>query len=113
MTEKRPLLPALLIAAGIVVLIGAVASVFLLSGEEDTPQTGIPNQDLPYPQIRRVDLSTSKSAFDAGGAVFVDVRDQVYFENGHIPGAKSIPLSEFESRMDELDPDDWIILYCT
>ena len=112
-TEKRPLLPLLLIAAGVLVLSIALASIFLFSGEDEPAFVEVPNQDIPYSHVARVDLSTAKSAFDAGEAVFVDVRDQVYYDNGHIPGAKSIPLSEFESRFSELNQSDWIILYCT
>jgi len=111
--QKRPLLPLLLIAAGVLVLIIALASIFLFSGEDDPAFVDVPEQDIPYAHVARVDLSTAKSAFDTGEAVFVDVRDQVYYDNGHIPGAKSIPLSEFESRLSELDQRDWIILYCT
>ena len=112
-TEKRPLLPILLIAAGVIILIVAVASIFVFSGKEEPSFVDVPSQDIPYANIARLDLSTAKSAFDSGEAVFVDVRDQAYFNDAHIPGAKSIPLDEFDSRMSELDPNDWIILYCT
>lgn len=112
-TEKRPLLPILLIGAGVLVLIVAAASIFVFSGREEPSLVDVPNQDIPYAHIARVDLSAAKSAFDGGDAVFVDVRDQVYFNDAHIPGAVSIPLNEFESRMNELDSNDWIILYCT
>jgi rhodanese-related sulfurtransferase len=31
----------------------------------------------------------------------------------HIPGSLSIPLAEIETRLSELDPNQWIITYCT
>jgi len=111
--NKRPLYPIILIAVGVLILLGAVASLVLLSGPDDAPAASNPNQDIPFPQIGRVNLSTAKGAFDDGAAVFVDVRDQVYYEDGHIPGARSMPLNQLESRLAELDAADWIILYCT
>ena len=111
--NKRPIFPLLLIAAGLMLLIGAVVIIVFLSEGDDSQQVIVPYQDIPDPQVARVDLSTAKVAFDTGEAVFVDVRDQTYYENGHIPGALSIPLSQFEQRLNELDPNDWIILYCT
>jgi len=111
--NKRPILPLLLIAAGLILLIGAVVSIVFLSEGDDSQQVSVPNQDIPYPQVPRVDLSTAKVAFDTGEAIFVDVRDQTYYDDRHIPRALSIPLSQFEQRLNELDPNDWIILYCT
>ena len=111
--NKRPILPLLLIAAGMILLIGAVVGIVFISGGDDSQQVTVPNQKIPYPQVARVDLSTAKVAFDSGEAVFVDVRDQADYDSGHISGARSIPLGQFEDRLNELDPTDWIILYCT
>jgi len=111
--KKRPLLPVLLIAAGVIVLIVAIASNFLFSGSDQTATITNPDQDIPFPQISRVDVETAKSALDSGQAVVVDVRDKVYYDEGHIANAISIPLSEIESRLVELNQSDWIILYCT
>jgi 3-mercaptopyruvate sulfurtransferase SseA len=112
-TNKRPLWPLLLIGAGVIVLIAALASILLNSGEDSTSNAANSGQEIPFSQIARVDVATAKNASDSGGAVIVDVRDEVYFNDGHIPGAISIPLNELESRVGELDPADWIILYCT
>jgi 3-mercaptopyruvate sulfurtransferase SseA len=109
--KKRPLLPILLVASGILILI--VAVIILSSGGEPSTQGDLPNPEIPYPNITRVDLSTAKNAFDSNEAVFVDVRDADSFAAGHIPGARSIPLSELPSRLEELQTEDWIILYCT
>ena len=111
--NKRPIYPLILIAAGLLILIGAVTGLILLSGSDDSPPVSNPDQEIPFPKVTRVSLSTAKGAFDDGAAVFVDVRDQIYYESGHIPGARSIPLDQFEGRLGELDRDDWIILYCT
>lgn len=100
-------------AVGLVILIGALVSIFLVSNQRDQPVASNPDPGIPFPQIQRVDLSTAKSALDEGTAVFVDVRGQSFYQDGHIPGALSIPLNQLEERLVELNQDDWIILYCT
>ena len=47
-----------------------------------------------------------------GDVVLVDVRPREEFEAGHIDGAKSIPIGEFEQRLAELPPDREIVAYC-
>jgi len=41
-----------------------------------------------------------------------DVRTRTEYESGHIAGAISIPLSELEGRINELDRDGTIIVHC-
>ena len=72
----------------------------------------IPTTQQPI-EIVRLSLEDAKAAFDNGTAVFVDVRSQSSYAASHIPGALSIPLIELEPRVNELDPNQWIITYCT
>lgn len=44
--------------------------------------------------------------------ILIDVRSQEEFNQGHISGAKSIPVSELEGRLDELSKNEKIIVYC-
>ncbi len=44
--------------------------------------------------------------------VLLDVRPEVEFQTGHLPGAVSIPLDELEQRLDELPPGKLIVAYC-
>ena len=111
--QNRAIFPIILVVAGVLFLVGAVVSVLLLSSPGNQLPADVPSAEGSYPQVARVDLAQAKSAYDSGTAVFVDVRDQEYFDNGHIPGAVSIPLGEIQDRLDELDANDWIILYCT
>ncbi|MBI5840627.1 MAG: rhodanese-like domain-containing protein [Chloroflexi bacterium] len=67
----------------------------------------------PYYEVERVSLEEAKAAFDSGAAIFVDARSAASYAESHIPGALSIPVAELESRLNELDPDQWIITYCT
>ena len=112
-SKKRPLLPIIVMASGVVILIAAVASIFLFSGGDQPAAANNTGGEIPLPQISRVDVTTAKNALDSGQAVIVDVRDRIYYEQEHIAGAISIPLAEIESRLGELNQSDWIILYCT
>ena len=74
---------------------------------QSSPATLLPNE------ITRVSPQDAKAAFDSGEALFVDVRVASSYAAGHIPGALSIPLAKFEAHISELDPNQWIITYCT
>lgn len=47
-----------------------------------------------------------------GDAILVDVRPALEYRQGHIAGARSIPVDELEGRLRELDPDREIVAYC-
>lgn len=44
--------------------------------------------------------------------VLLDVREQEEFDENRIEGCKLVPLSEFASRMNELNPENDIVIYC-
>jgi len=52
------------------------------------------------------------SRVQAGEVVVLDVRPRDEYEAGHIAGARSIPLSELEQRLEEIPPDRDIVAYC-
>lgn len=45
-------------------------------------------------------------------AQLIDVREPNEFDNGHILGARNIPLSQMKMRMLEIRPDKPVYLYC-
>jgi hypothetical protein len=61
---------------------------------------------------RRISIEESQKAVEAGTALIVDVRDEASYKGSHIKGAKSIPLQQFDKRMNELPKDKLIITYC-
>ncbi len=69
--------------------------------------------DVPDPDVIRVTVGNARAAQELKQAVFVDVRTKEQYDQSHIPGALSIPLSDFADRLNELSPDQWIITYCT
>lgn len=88
------------------VLLGC-ASVAPLERQSDGQEDAAPSE------VSRMGIEESKAAFDSGDAIFLDVRSESSYATGHFPGALSIPLTELEDRINELDPGDWIITYCT
>lgn len=42
----------------------------------------------------------------------IDVREPHEFRNGHIPGAKLIPLGQLQRRLDEIDKQQETVLVC-
>ncbi len=110
--DPRPgLLPLTVVGLGLIVLAGA-ASLLLRPTAEPVP-TEESLQLLSIENIPRVNLPDARQAYESGAAIFVDVRDESSFKSGHIPGALSIPLNALPDREGELDPNAWLITYCT
>ena len=61
-----------------------------------------------YPE----DLETVLSQKNETDYLLVDVRQPGEYETTHIPGAKLLPLSELEGRLNELNEDRELIFYC-
>lgn len=59
-----------------------------------------------------VDFEELGSLRDSGEVLLCDVRPQVEFEAGHLPGAVCVPVDDLPHRMDELPRDRLIIAYC-
>src|SRR5437588_3193598 len=64
-------------------------------------------------EIQEIDPSDAR-AQASNGAVLVDVREPEEWAAGHIPGAKHVPKSYLESRIEGRVPDrsQHVILYC-
>ncbi len=64
-------------------------------------------------QIEEVDPSEVKELIDEGVAV-IDVRETEEYAAGHLPGAKHVPRSYLETRIEGVVPDrsTQVILYC-
>ena len=73
--------------------------------------TETPKKSLRVPD--RVGLEDARQALDDQSAVFVDVRSIASYNELHIPGALSMPSEMINVLYKDLNPNDWIILYCT
>lgn len=59
----------------------------------------------------RISVEDAWRRYQDGTAVFVDVRPRTAYEQSHIPGAISLPLSELGRRLKELPGDRLIVFY--
>ena len=67
----------------------------------------------PPDGARRINVQQARELAAQGQAYFVDVRNQPAYDQGHIPGAKLIPVAEVGGRISELPRDKTIITYCS
>ena len=113
---KRSLLQSI----GIVILSGALGIAVNALRAEGIPlverwQEKVLNEQLTG-GLPAVSLKQAKEAHESGDALFVDARDPEFFEQGHIPGAVSLPVRDFESvfpRLKEkLRAAPRVITYC-
>lgn len=72
-----------------------------------------PVAPTPADNARRINVQQAQDLATRGQAYFVDVRNQPAYDQGHIPGAKLIPLAEVADRVGELPRDKTIITYCS
>ncbi len=119
MPKKRPdnsRSSILLMLAGAALILGALGWYLLVvagqpgSNPSTAAQSAAGIEDN-FPQIERISAEDAKTAYDQGGAVFIDVRHVEEYSQGRIAGATNIPLLDMPSRIGELDPNDWIITY--
>jgi rhodanese-related sulfurtransferase len=61
--------------------------------------------------LPEVDLDTFASAHGAGAAV-IDVREPVEYLDGHVPGARLVPMSQLASRLHEVTTDETVYVVC-
>jgi 3-mercaptopyruvate sulfurtransferase SseA len=114
----RNFLPFILVVIGLLLLGGVLLWTSLRSRQvkassEASQAVSSGDSLTPAPEIKRVSAEEAKTAFDSQSATFVDVRSNEAYKESHIPGALNIPLAQIENRAGELDPNQWIITYCT
>lgn len=63
-----------------------------------------------------VTLEQAYSLFLSGGAIFIDAREQIEYDEGHIKGALNLPFEEFDDYWPDvepkLSPNDKLVVYC-
>ena len=63
------------------------------------------------------DVIQAKEIYDSGNVLFVDARTRENFDEGHIPGAASLPVGQFDDLIDAFidqhDMEQPIVIYCS
>lgn len=66
----------------------------------------------PHDFSDAVERSELLKSLSAGEVVVLDVRPSLEFEAGHVPGARSVPLSELDEFISTLKKDLDVVVYC-
>lgn len=78
------------------------------------PAAVVPGQAVAAaPKVTELSVQELKAAQQAGDvAVLIDVRTPGEFAEGHVPGAKNIPLDQLMARKGEIDATGPVHLVC-
>jgi 3-mercaptopyruvate sulfurtransferase SseA len=68
--------------------------------------------DEELSKARRITRDEAMRLVKENKAVYVDIRSKETYDEGHLPGAISIPLSQLPNRMRDLPVKKFLITYC-
>ena len=109
-TQTRPFpWPLVFIGTGVFLIVLVLGGTVATNSPLATPT---PTAKV-LPEVERISIQKAYQAFEDYQAVFLDVRDVMSYEAGHVVGAIHIPLNQLDERLGELAVDSWIITYCT
>jgi len=91
-----------------------------LVGQWDTAQgvvTAKAKNDILIDGIEIGTVDQAKKLYDSGEYIFVDARSREDYAQGHIKGAVSLPVGQFEEKMaaflERYPPEVSIVTYCS
>ena len=91
-----------------------------LVGQWDTAQgvvTAKQKDDVVVNDLEINDVSLAKKMYDSGNFIFVDARYNEDYEEGHIRGAVSFPVGQFDEKigafLEKYSPEEAIVTYCS
>jgi 3-mercaptopyruvate sulfurtransferase SseA len=101
-------------------LLLAILLAFASWSAQGQAQTAAPAAPRPSPTplvgpdgARRISVDDARNAIENGQAIVIDVRTEDVYNAGHIKGALSAPLAEFDKHLSEMPKDKLIITYCS
>ena len=104
-------------------LCAIVLSAVVLAACNSTARPTVSNQapsqapvqtDTTYADgVKRITIADANQLIKNGQAFVIDVRTQVAYDAGHIPGARLIPVGEILNHVSEMPSDKTIITYCS
>ena len=91
-----------------------------LVGQWDTVQgvvTANAKNDIVIDGIEIGTVDLARKLYDSGDYIFVDARSPEDYEEGHIKGAVSLPVGQFEEKiaafLERYPPEASIVTYCS
>ena len=91
-----------------------------LVGQWDTAQgvvTANAKNDIVIDGIEIGTVDQARELYDSGDYIFVDARSPEDYEEGHIKGAVSLPVGQFEEKiaafLERYPPEASIVTYCS
>jgi rhodanese-related sulfurtransferase len=73
-------------------------------------------QAAEHPSVRLITLAEGEESWHAGAAVFLDARTASAYDQGHVPGARSLPSSvagpAFSRDIRDLTHEGTVVVYC-
>lgn len=77
------------------------------------PKPPIPSASPHADGVRRITTDELEAMMKNGQVFVADVRNQTAYDQGHIPGAKLIPVGDVANRSNEFPRDKLIVTYCS
>lgn len=106
-------------AVSLILIAGAASAQYKPKNQQKKPAAAPSNVNVGQLQkvetsteFRRISREDAYKLYQAGQAVFIDVRSHQSFTQGHIKGALSIPNSQLITRFAEVTPGKTVITYC-
>jgi len=119
LTKEITLLLGVSVGLALIVNYFSPAGIALI-GQWDTSQgviTARAKNDVFIEALEIEDVRIAKQVYDSGKALFVDARSREDYEDGHIRGAASLPVGQFDELIgtfiDQHSPDQPIVTYCS
>jgi rhodanese-related sulfurtransferase len=66
----------------------------------------------PQEPFSRLTVQEAKEMIDKGGVDLIDVREPHEYSDGHLPGARLVPLNTLPTHAGELDDANPIVFVC-
>ena len=86
----------------------------LAKNDVPKPAPTSPGTETTYADgVRRVTTDELEAMMNNGEVFIADVRNQAAYDQGHIPGAKLIPVGEVANRTGEFPRNKLIVTYCS
>ena len=123
--DFKKLVKQIFILLGVSVILALIINYFspvgiALIGQWDTARGVISakaKNDVVAGKLEIEDVTRAKQIFDNGNVLFVDARTRDNYDDGHLPGAVSLPVRQFDELIDTfIDQhaiEQPIVIYCS